>query len=1347
MEHKKEGLPVERYFTQENSSPYDKVIYEKRTSVIRNPDGSVVFEMNDVEVPQSWSQVATDILAQKYFRKAGVPTNGKMGSERSIKQVVHRLAGCWRFWGEKYNYFSSTQDAQVFYDEVVYMLLHQIAAPNSPQWFNTGLGWAYNITGPAQGHYYVDSDTQEVKRSEDAYSRPAPHACFIQEIRDDLVNEGGIYDVLTREARIFKYGSGTGTNFSSLRGAGERLTGGGRSSGLMSFLRIFDRAAGAIKSGGTTRRAAKMVCLNLDHPEIEEFIWWKVKEEEKVASLVTGSQILKNNIDKIIQLAHEDSNIKTNKALQTAIREATRTQIPLNYIVRALELGRQKRTMNLDIFNTEYEGEAYITVSGQNSNNSVRIPNSFFAALENDGTWRLTSRTDGSTMKEIPARELWEQIGYCAWASADPGVQYDTTINEWHTCPEDGRINASNPCVTGDTRVLTEGGRWLRIDAMVDKNSTIVTNTGVISEMLIQGSFKTGTKPVYKLETKSGYELKVTADHLIYTVNRGFVQACELTKDDHLLLPGCEVSEVKEIEDKTFYQMIGVYLGDGSRRKSDTKDGIQITMSKESEEPVLERFAEYVANNYEDITHKDSPATVTMTKTSAKYNITNSQVIQKFEGLLNLELYAHEKVFSDALFSLQLSEQKYVLQGLFTADGTVASYGDKSQYVALDSTSLQLLKDAQLCLLGFGIKSKIYKNRRAGEKVAMLPNGNGGMKEYDVLEVHSLRIVKTNRIKFEQLIGFMEESPKHHKLKKMNETVTTYKDLPCDTVESLTYIGMEDVYDLTEPITHTFVAQGITVHNCSEYMFLDDTACNLASINLGQLFNDETGRLDIAGYIHATRLWTIILEISVLMAQFPSKQVAQKSYDFRTLGLGYANLGSMLMRMGIPYDSEQGRTIAGALTAILCGESYATSAEMAKALGAFPKYEKNRKHMLRVIRNHRRAAYALQDYETLSQKPYAINQQLCPQEMLSAAHVAWDKALSNGEQYGYRNAQVTVLAPTGTIGLVLDCDTTGVEPDYALVKFKKLAGGGYFKIVNQSVPRALQHLGYTQQQIQDITDYCTGHGTLKGCTTITHDMLRSRGFGQQQIDAIEKQLPNVSELKYAFSSWVLGLDFCKGFGFTEEKLSNANFSLLHSLSFTDEQIQKGNEYVCGTMTIEGAPHLKAEHYPVFDCANKCGAKGKRFIDTYGHLKMLAAAQPFISGAISKTINMARESTVQDIKDAYKFAWEHMVKAVALYRDGSKLSQPLNTTLDENPELKAALEMDDMEEPDVEETIVKKPLIAVGVEGIQTEHESAIEAKSAGYMKDEKCSGCGSKLVRRNGVCTICDVCGTTGGCS
>jgi ribonucleoside-diphosphate reductase alpha chain len=661
--------------------------------------------------------------------------------------------------------------------------------------------------------------------------------------------------------------------------------------------------------------------------------------------------------------------------------------VPLNYVVRALDLARQHKGMDLDAFDTDYNNEAYLTVSGQNSNNSVRIPNEFFAALDRDKMWALKGRTNGKVMKLVPARSLWEDIGYCAWASADPGVQYDTVINEWHTCPEDGRINASNPC--------------------------------------------------------------------------------------------------------------------------------------------------------------------------------------------------------------------------------------------------------------------------------------------------------------------------------------------------------------------------------SEYMFLDDTACNLASINLGTLYNDETGVFDVDGYKHAIRLWTMILEISVLMAQFPSKQVALKSYEFRTLGLGYANVGSVLMRMGIPYDSDNGRAIAGALTAILCGESYATSAEMAASLGPFSGYERNKGHMLRVIRNHRRAAYASADHEGLSVKPIPIDPVKCLPYLLSAAREAWDHALALGEKHGYRNAQVTVLAPTGTIGLAMDCDTTGVEPEYALVKFKNLAGGGYFKIVNQSVPRALRKLGYSADQVKEIVDYCVGRGTLQGCTSITSERLRAKGFGDEQIGALERQLPTAFELKNAFSPWVLGMEFCKRLGSSDEQLNDSRFSLLEGLGFNARDIEAAQEYVCGTMTIEGAPHLRIEHYPVFDCANKCGAKGQRFINTYGHLRMLSATQPFISGAISKTINMSRESTVEDIKDAYAFAWKHMVKAVALYRDGSKLSQPLNTTLQDNPELKAVLAMEDVE---LEEPVVveqkklgevpagfSEPLVAVTT-SVDTETPLS-DVKTAGYLADEKCSGCGSKLVRRNGVCTICDVCGTTGGCS
>ena len=855
------GLVISRLFTTPGTDPLDQVKYDRRTSRIVNTNGSVVFEMKDAEVPAAWSQVATDIVVSKYFRKAGVPQydaagnpvkdeNGAIvtGPERSVKQVVRRLAGCWRQWGEDYGYFETAQDAQAFEDELKFMLVHQMAAPNSPQWFNTGINYAYDITGPAQGHYYCDPVTGEVKKSEDAYTHPQPHACFIQSVADDMVNEGGIMDLWVREARLFKYGSGTGTNFSNLRGDGEPLSQGGRSSGLMSFLKIGDRAAGAIKSGGTTRRAAKMVCLDLDHPDIEEFINWKVNEEKKVAALAKSG------------------------------------------------------------YDTDFNGEAYATVSGQNSNNSVRVPHQFFKALEHDGDWNLYWRTelrkakkesrDPKACKTLKAKDMWDQIAYAAWSCADPGVQYDTTINDWHTCPLDGRINASNPC--------------------------------------------------------------------------------------------------------------------------------------------------------------------------------------------------------------------------------------------------------------------------------------------------------------------------------------------------------------------------------SEYMFLDNTACNLASCNLMHFMKEDAeGRKSFAieDFRHAVRLWTIVLEISVLMAQFPSKEIAELSYTFRTLGLGYANLGAMLMQMGIPYDSELGRAIGGAITAIMTGESYATSAEMAECLGSFSGYEKNRENMLRVIRNHRRAAYNAPEYEyeNLSVKPVGIDQNACPADLLSAAKEAWDRALELGSKHGYRNAQVTVIAPTGTIGLLMDCDTTGIEPDFALVKFKKLAGGGYMKIANQSIKPALETLGYREDQIGDIMKYVMGTLTLEGAPHINRVTLKQKGFTDADIAKVEKNLPGVFEMRFAFNKWILGEDTLKKLGFTKEQMDDFNFNLLRSLGFTDAQIEEANTFVCGHMTVEGAPHLKEDDLPVFDCANKCGKIGKRYISAEGHIRMMSVAQSFISGAISKTINLPNEATVEDFKSAYYLSWKLGIKANALYRDGSKMSQALNTS--------------------------------------------------------------------------------------
>ncbi|HMP02141.1 MAG TPA: vitamin B12-dependent ribonucleotide reductase [Gemmatales bacterium] len=965
-------MRIARRYTTAGQDPFASLKFVPRTSKITNQDGSTVFEMKDILVPEGWSQVAVDILAQKYFRKAGVPAQTQRvsepgvpewlqrsvpksttqadpaatpspypGQETDARQVFRRLAGCWTYWGWKGGYFSTEEDALTFHDELCWMLAAQVAAPNSPQWFNTGLHWAYGVEGPPQGHYFVEPKTGEMVRSTSAYEHPAPHACFIQSIADDLVNEGGIMDLWTREARIFKYGSGTGTNFSTLRGEGEPLSGGGKSSGLMSFLKIGDRAAGAIKSGGTTRRAAKMVVLDMDHPDIQSFVNWKVTEEQKVAALVAGSKACHRHLNAVLRACATVTEGKAaseprpagperfdparNPVLRKAVTEARRAQVPLSYVERAIQLAKQGVTaMAFAEYDIDWNSEAYHTVSGQNSNNSVRITNEFMQAVQGDRPWHLYWRTERERAqregrppkpcKTIPARDLWDDVAHAAWACADPGVQFDTTVNEWHTCPNDGRINASNPC--------------------------------------------------------------------------------------------------------------------------------------------------------------------------------------------------------------------------------------------------------------------------------------------------------------------------------------------------------------------------------SEYMFLDDTACNLASLNLIKFYTQPApaflgvtpGGFDVDGYRHAVRLWTLVLEISVYMAQFPSKSVARKSFDFRTLGLGYANLGTLLMVQAIPYDSPAARAWAGAVTAIMHCHSYATSAEIAGGLGPFHRYHSMRLRLLRWVGNHRRAGYTgdpavppgvrATDYEGLSVLPVAIDAAHSPKELLKAAREDADRMLELAEKHGLRNAQVTVIAPTGTIGLVMDCDTTGVEPDFALVKFKKLAGGGYFKIINSSIPPALEKLGYSREQIEEIVRYCRGAATLDGCPHINRDSLKRKGFTDEFLNRIEAMLPGVFELRFAFTRWTLGDDFLHDkLGFTKDAIDAPQFDVLSALGFSPQQLEEANNFVCGTMTIEGAPHLKEAHYPVFDCANRCGRLGKRYIAPEAHIRMMAAVQPFVSGAISKTINMPHEAALEDVKRCYLLSWQLGLKATALYRDGSKLSQPLNSMAD------------------------------------------------------------------------------------
>jgi ribonucleoside-diphosphate reductase alpha chain len=986
-------MRIERCFTKEGKDAYSEIEFRKATSEIKNPDGSIVFRLEDIDVPSQFSQVAADILAQKYFRKAGVPAvlkkveendvpswlwrsvadekalaklpeEDRYGPETDARQVFDRLSGTWTYWGWKGGYFDSEEDALNFRNELAYMLATQRVAPNSPQWFNTGLHWAYGIDGPSQGHFYVDPFTAKLVKSKSSYEHPQPHACFIQSVEDDLVNEGGIMDLWVREARLFKYGSGTGSNFSHVRGEGEALSGGGKSSGLMSFLRIGDRAAGAIKSGGTTRRAAKMVVVDIDHPDIEQYISWKVNEEQKVAALVTGSKIVSQHLGQIMKAcinceADNDAcfDPKQNPALKREIKAAKKNQVPENYIKRVIQFTQQGYTdIEFKTYDTDWDSEAYLTVAGQNSNNSVSIKDDFLRAVESDGDWDLRGRRDGKVTKTLKARELWESIGYAAWASADPGLHFNTTMNDWHTCPSEGPIRASNPC--------------------------------------------------------------------------------------------------------------------------------------------------------------------------------------------------------------------------------------------------------------------------------------------------------------------------------------------------------------------------------SEYMFLDDTACNLASLNLLRFKDAKTGNLAIGDFEHATRLWTMVLEISVMMAQFPSRQIAELSYKYRTLGLGFANIGGLLMTGGIPYDSDEGRAICGSITAIMTGIAYATSAEMAGELGPFPGYKPNAKNMLRVIRNHRLAAHGHSDgYTELSVNPVPLVHEDCKdQDLIKHATAAWDLALELGEKHGFRNAQATVIAPTGTIGLVMDCDTTGIEPDFALVKFKKLAGGGYFKIINRAVPEALRTLGYSESQIAEIEAYAVGHGNLNQAPGINPGSLKSKGFSDEQITTINQGLESAFDIKFVFNKWTLGEEFCKDtLGLTDEQLNDMSFDMLAAIGFDKKDIEAANIHICGAMTLEGAPFLKDEHLPVFDCANPCGKIGKRYLSVDSHIRMMAAAQPFISGAISKTINMPNEASVDDCKSAYMLSWKLALKANALYRDGSKLSQPLNASLIADEEDDEAIEAI-AEAPAAAQAVkVTEKIVERIVERVVREQEK-LPGRRKGYTQKAKVGG-------------------------
>jgi ribonucleoside-diphosphate reductase alpha chain len=1062
------GLTFPRHFTRPGRHPYEELEWELRSAVINDERGRPVFEQHGVEVPVSWSQTATNIVASKYFR-------GQIGSperESSVKRLISRVVDTIVGWGEGQGYFASAEDRQAFSDELTHLLVHQKAAFNSPVWFNVGI----------EPH-------------------PQASACFINSVQDTMES---ILTLAKTEGMLFKYGSGTGSNLSSIRSSKEPLAGGGTASGPVSFMRGYDAFAGVIKSGGKTRRAAKMVILNVDHPDIAEFVASKAEEERKAWAL--------------IEAGYEGS------------------------------------------FNVR--GGAYDSVFFQNANHSVRVTDEFMRAVVEDRDWQTKYTLTGQPCETFRARELMKMMAEAAWQCGDPGMQFDTTINDWHTCPNTARIFASNPCVTGDTLVATAEG-WRRIDALVGRTARVIGLDG--QPHVVTRVFPTGRRPVFRLRTRSGYEVRLTADHKVWTLERGDVPAAELQPGERVQLEGGGFG--RRALGERLATAIGVAVGDGCLSRSHAAGRVQeiVTLAMAADEAgVLARIAQGV--NEEKALRRavgavgnPSPVRVTAQRRASRLSFSSQPVVDVFKEFAVLDAGSHGKRFTPAVFELDQPSLAALLRGLFTADGTVANSGDKSQYVALDSTSLELLRQVQVLLLGFGVKSKLYTDRRAGATEAVLPDGRGGARAYPVREMHSLRVSRSSRLIFEREIGFDPASPKAAALRELNDAFAAYRDELNDEVVAVEPLGEEDVYDLTEHATQHFVANGVVVHNCSEYMFLDDTACNLASLNLMK-FRREDGELDVDAYQAAVRTLITAQEILVDNASYPTPAIERNSHDYRPLGLGYANLGVLLMDRGLPYDSDAGRAYAAAVTALMHGEAYHQSARIAATMGPFAGYTRNAEPMLRVIDKHRQAAYK-------------IDSSLVPRELLRAALGVWDEAYAAGVRHGYRNSQVTVLAPTGTIGFMMDCDTTGIEPDIALVKYKKLVGGGLIKIVNQSLPGVLRKLGYSAGQVEDI------------------------------------------------------------------------------LRYVDEREM-----------IEGAPHLKDEHLAVFDCAFP-PAGGTRSIHYMGHIKMMAAVQPFLSGAISKTVNMPTDATLDDIAQAYLESWRLGLKAVAVYRDGCKRSQPLSTGKD------------------------------------------------------------------------------------
>ncbi|HWD69744.1 MAG TPA: LAGLIDADG family homing endonuclease, partial [Solirubrobacteraceae bacterium] len=1088
-----QGLSIERYFTKAGQVPFASVEWELRDAHIGH-GGKVSFEQTDVEFPKSWSQNATNIVAQKYFR-------GRLGSderERSVKQMLTRVAGTIAGWGAERGYFAGDEDAQAFQDELTYILLHQMAAFNSPVWFN--VGWHPEGSPKMQAS-----------------------ACFILSVDDTMES---ILDWNTKEGMIFRGGSGSGINLSKIRGSMEHLSKGGTASGPVSFMRGADAWAGSIKSGGGTRRAAKMVVLDIDHPDIREFIWCKAKEEDKAA----------------------------------ALRDAG--------------------------FDMSIDGDGFHSIQYQNANNSVRVTDEFMRAAEAGEDWHLIGRVSGEPVGEpVSARELLREISEAAWRCADPGVQYDTVINQWHTCPNSGRINASNPCFPGDARVHTtkglmpiaelieRGERGEEIRVYTHRATADEPGTGVVATQPV-AFMRNGVSPILRLRFANGGELRCTPNHRLWTLNRGYVRAEDLSASDRVLVndaatPATDASwelpaqvaapaksfarggsvtyqQLPQTWSEGLAELTGHLVGDGCLTAAQTQwvyggDDLDDGLA-DSHEGLLRELVGGVSRQ-------------PMDNGTVQLRVGSEAVRELFRGLGVTSARAHEKRVPAALFNAPTEVQSAFLRGLFGADGCVSRVeagGKADRYVGLGSRSEPMLHDVQRILSTFGIRGRIYRVSESREASFTYTRTDGSTIEYESRQGFDLRVTGSDLERFANAIGFSTPR-KTAALEALLTETRRYRTKPGTTLVAREDDGQEHVYNLTEPLHHSYIVDGVVVANCSEYMHVDNSACNLASLNLMK-FRRADGSFNVESFEKAVDVVFLAQEIVVSPSSYPTTEIAENARAFRQLGMGYANLGAYLMANGLPYDSDEGRGIAAAITALMTGRGYLRSAEVAGAIGPYERYEENREPHNSVMRMHRDASYALED------------QDCSDSALLAAARTTWDEAVALGEEHGYRNAQATVLAPTGTISFLMDCDTTGVEPDFSLVKFKELVGGGQMTIVNKTVPLALQTLGYNDQQIEQIVAHVNEHGT-----------------------------------------------------------------------------------------IVGAPGLDVEHLPVFDVA-----VGERAISHMGHIKMMGAIQPFISGAISKTVNMPHEVSADDIADAYTQAWRLGVKALAIYRDGSKTAQALRT---------------------------------------------------------------------------------------